>query len=86
MASPQQRLAAVKRAVAGWWNKSFNQVTTAAPLNRYHQGPASGLLPRVNSELQKIPGFRRPLKVSDWSSINMTSLVLDVYRLSAQCF
>lgn len=86
MATSQARVAAVRRAVAIWWAQPYSRATTETALGRYAPTGVDALLPRVNTELQKLPGFIRGLSVRDWQGITASSLIKDVYYLSAKCF
>ncbi|QNN76879.1 hypothetical protein IAE60_13130 [Pseudoxanthomonas mexicana] len=86
MATPQAHVAAVRGAVAHWWNKPYTKATFVSKVGRYAPGPVVTLLPDVNHALSSLVGFKRGLTVQEWKAISLTSLVRDVYLLSAKCF
>lgn len=87
MATPQARVAAVRGAVACWWNESYVKATTATKVGRYAPGPVITLLPVINQAVSGLTGFKRGLTIQEWGSISLTSQIREVYLLaSAKCF
>lgn len=87
MATPQARVAAVRGAVAHWWNKPYTKATFVSKVGRYAPGPVVTLLPVVNHALSSLDGFKRGLTEEEWGAISLTSQIRDVYLLSsAKCF